>query len=183
MARPIDERKVDSVSAACVSEAVSVCIIGMSLTSFVLVLSLSKDEREASRRFEQRDRVAKFSGASCALVMDRFEQRVPIESGQLRERGAAFFRREPRVARDATRGRFVERADRRGMERIAAAMAQCKLSGAANLLGERSTRRLERGGKRSKTDTRSPQRQADEREREHDNRAAVAPRQGEQRRV
>src|SRR5262249_18714546 len=134
-------------------------------------------EREAPRRLEQRNRFTEFAGSARALVMDRRQERLSIEPCDLRERNSAFVRRQTRVSVYPPRRGLLERAHRCRMKRRAAAVTQRELSRAANLFGERSSRRPQWGRERPEPHAVSPERQPDERERQHHDRSAVLPHQ------
>src|SRR5262245_3263135 len=174
MARPIELRSVASISAACATDADSVSSIGL---PFLI------DERDATRGLEQRNRVPQFARMSGPCVVNRSQQRLSIEPCERRERGSACVGRQPGVPGYSTRGGFFERTDRCGMKRSAAAVTQRELSGAANLFGERSASRTHWCRERAEPDAASPQREPDQCQHQQDDRAAVLPRQCEQRRV
>src|SRR5215510_4508803 len=129
IARPIDVRNAASISAACATDVDSVS----SMPSPFLL-----DEREAPCGLEQRNRLTQFAGSARALVMDRRQERLPIEPCELRERDPAFVRSQTRVSVYPPCRGFLERAYRCRMKRRAAAVTQRELSRAANLLGQRS---------------------------------------------
>ena len=88
-----------------------------------------------------------------------------------------------RHTRHAALRRFVKRANSRGMQSLAAVVSHRKLTGAANLFGERAPASRRRCRQWPETHAAPPQRQPHERKRQKDNGTSVEPDERQKRRV
>ena len=104
------------------------------------------------------------ASAATPRVVNSRRERFPFHAGETRQRRGALLRGEPRVSRNAAFGRFVKRAYRSRMKRVAAAVTERELPRAADLLGQRAACRVGRGLERSESDSPAPDHESDERE-------------------
>ena len=93
-------------------------------------------EGSAPRGLDERDRAAEVVGAAHATVTNGPRESVAVEAGETRQSRGAFAGGQTRVNRYPALRRFVERAYRRRVKRVAAALTQRELPSAADLLDQ-----------------------------------------------
>src|SRR5688500_13454425 len=98
-----------------------------------------------------------------------------VESGEARKSVDALRNRQAEITRYDGVRRFIERANRSGVQRIAAAVTESELPCATDLLRQGASRAVGSGGKGPKADAAAPQRQRQQCQRQQYDRRAVLP--------